>query len=101
MQSYAQDQAGIERYSIAVVDGAGRVRASAMSHANSSGGYSAQYLTYDIMGRLFKQSNPTEITEQWAPTGDDSAFEYTLQTYDWKGRPLLTTNTDGSTRENT
>jgi len=101
MQSYTQDQAGIERYSIAVVDGAGRVRASAMSHANSSGGYSAQYLTYDIMGRLFKQSNPTEITEQWAPTGDDSAFEYTLQTYDWKGRPLLTTSTDGSTRENT
>lgn len=101
VQSYTQDQPGIERYSIAVFDGAGRVRASAMNHANSSGGYSAQYLTYDNMGRLSKQSNPTEITELWGPTGDDSAFEYTLQTYDWKGRPLQTTNPDGSTLLNT
>lgn len=101
VQSYTQDQPGIERYNIAVFDGAGRVRAAAMNHANSTGGYSAQYLTYDIMGRVSKQSNPTEITEQWAPTGDDSAFEYTLQTYDWKGRPLVTTNPDGNTRENT
>jgi len=101
VQNYTQDQPGIERYGIAVFDGAGRVRASAMNHANSSGGYSAQYLTYDLMGRLSKQSNPTEITELWGPTGDDSAFEYTLQTYDWKGRPVETTNPDGSTRLNT
>jgi len=101
MQTYTQDKSGIERYSIGVFDGAGRLRASAMSHANSSGGFSAQYLTYDVMGRLSQQSNPTEINGAWVPTGDDSAFQYTLQSYDWKGRPLVTTNPDGNTRENT
>ena len=101
VQSYTQDQPGIERYSIAVFDGAGRVRASALNHANSSGGYSAQYLKYDIMGRLSGQSNPTEITDSWVPAGDDSAFQYTLQSYDWRGRPLVTTSPDGNTRENT
>ncbi len=101
LQNYTQDQAGVERYSIAVFDGAGRVRASAMNHSNSTGGYSAQYLKYDIMGRLSGQSNPTEILGTWVPAGDDSVWEWTLQTYDWKGRPRETTNPDGSTRENT
>ena len=100
VQSYTQDQPGVERYNIAVFDGAGRVRATAMNHSNSTGGYSAQYLTYDIMGRVSGQSNPTEILDTWVPAGDDSIWEWTLQTYDWKGRPLVSTNPDGSTREN-
>jgi RHS repeat-associated protein len=101
VQSFTQDQAAVERYNITVFDGVGRVRASAMDHSNSTGGYSAQYLKYDIMGRLSEQSNPTEVNSSWVPAGDDSAWVWTVQSYDWKGRPLVTTNPDGSTRENT
>jgi RHS repeat-associated protein len=101
VQSFTQDQTVVERYNITEFDGAGRVRAVGMNHSNSIGGYSVQYLKYDIMGRLSQQSNPTEVNSSWAPTGDDSAWAWTMQSYDWKGRPLVTTNTDGSTRENT
>src|SRR6185369_13180816 len=52
------------------------------------------------MGRLSQQSNPTEVNSSWVPAGDDSAWVWTLQTYDWKGRPLQTTNPDTSTRLN-
>jgi RHS repeat-associated protein len=101
VQSFTQDQTVVERYNITEFDGAGRVRALGMNHSNSSGGYSVQYLKYDIMGRLTEQSNPTEVNASWVPAGDDSVWVWTLQTYDWKGRPLVTTNQDGSTRENT
>src|SRR5260370_22804901 len=48
------------------------------------------------MGRAVKQSNPTEVNNSWTPVGDDAiGIFYTSQTYDWKGRPLVTTNTDG------
>src|SRR5260221_5586506 len=49
------------------------------------------------MGRVFKQSNRTEIYGNGVPAGDDAAgWIFTQQTYDWKGRPLFTTNTDGT-----
>src|SRR5260370_27495721 len=49
------------------------------------------------MGRAVKQSNPTEVNNSWTPVGDDAiGIFYTQQTYDWKGRPLVTTNTDGT-----
>jgi len=101
LQSFTQDQAVVERYNITEFDGAGRVRAVGMNHSNSTGGYSVQYMKYDIMGRLSEPSNPTEVNASWVPSGDDSAWVWTLQSYDWKGRPLVTTNPDGSTRENT
>lgn len=101
VQSFTQDQSVVERYNITEFDGAGRVRALGLNHSNSTGGYSVQYMKYDIMGRLSQQSNPTEVNASWVPTDDDSAWVWTLQTYDWKGRPLVTTNQDGSTRENT
>jgi hypothetical protein len=53
------------------------------------------------MGLLVSQTNPTEMTDAWAVTGDDSTWHVTLQSYDWKGRPLVTTLPDGATRENT
>src|ERR1044072_9914908 len=53
------------------------------------------------MGRVIQQTKPTEINGGWAPVGDDSAWVYTYQAYDWKGRPTLTTLPDGATRENT
>lgn len=91
-----------DAYAIQVFDGAGRVTGAANYHPGSTGGFKAQLTNYDIMGRVMKQSNPTEIYGSWAPAGDDAAgWIYTQQTYDWKGRPLLTTNPDGSTREMT
>jgi YD repeat-containing protein len=89
-----------EAYSVAVVDGFGRVTGTASNHPGSSGGYSAVSTIYDRMGRTWKVSNPTEISESWQPSGVDGAgYYYTQQTYDWKGRPLITTNTDGTTKE--
>jgi YD repeat-containing protein len=89
-----------EAYSIQVVDGLGRVIGVGSNHPGSSGGYSARNTIYDAMGRAVKQSNPTEVTSAWLPTGDDSAgWFYTQQTYDWKGRPRITTNTDLTTKE--
>ncbi|HKF93322.1 MAG TPA: hypothetical protein VKB96_01725, partial [Gammaproteobacteria bacterium] len=89
-----------EAFSGQLFDGAGRLRASSAEHPGSTGLYSGQSLIYDNMGRLVQQSNPNEITENWVPTGDDSAWIYTVQAYDWQGRPTLTTSPDGSTREN-
>src|SRR3984893_334592 len=75
---------------------------SATNSPNSVGGYGAQSIRYDSMGRLQTRSIPTELSSAWVPAGDDAAgWVWTTQTYDWKGRPLVTTNADGSTRENT
>jgi YD repeat-containing protein len=86
-----------ELYAIQVTDGAGRVIGAASNHPGSSGGYSLVNTIYDQMGRLWKQSNPTEINNSWIVTGDAGIY-YTQQTYDWKGRPLVTTNTDLTTK---
>jgi RHS repeat-associated protein len=90
-----------EAYSVSVFDGAGRVRAAAQDHPGSTGQYRGQTTVYDNSGRVIQQSNPTEMNGSWAPTGDDSAWVYTLQAYDWNSRPTVTTLPDGSTRENT
>ncbi len=95
-----QEDAG-EAYKITHFDGAGRVRAVAADHPGSSGTYLGMFVVYDVMGRATQQSNPGEINGDWIPSGDDSAgWSSTLQTYDWKGRPLVTTNANGTTREN-
>ncbi|HSE19791.1 MAG TPA: hypothetical protein VLB46_22210, partial [Pyrinomonadaceae bacterium] len=89
-----------EAYALAVVDGLGRVIAAAGNHPGSTGGYSLVNTIYDQMGRAWKVSNPTEVNSAWTPSGDDAAgIYYTQQTYDWKGRPLVTTNPDNTTRE--
>jgi len=101
-----------EAYTLQVFDGAGRVIAKAGNHPGSAGGFSAELIIYDVMGRVSKQSNPTETSlaavsltaplnpYAWVAAGDDAAgWLYTEQTYDWKGRPLVTRNTDGTTKE--
>jgi hypothetical protein len=89
-----------ESYAIQVVDGLGRVIGAAVNHPGSSGGYSLVSKIYDQLGRGIKVSNPTEVNSSWVPSGDDAAgIYYTQQTYDWKGRPLVTTNPDGTTKE--
>lgn len=87
-------------YSIVTFDGAGRVRSSGGDLPGSTGLYQGQFTLYDIMGRPVQQSNPAEMTAWWAPTGADSSWVWSYQTYDWNGRPLLTTNQDGTTTEN-
>ena len=103
-----------EAHSLQIFDGAGRVIASATNHpkADSNNRYSAQLTVYDAMGRAVKESNPTETSitipqpaapigpYNWVALGDDVNYGwvYTQQTYDWKGRPLVTTNQDGTTK---
>ncbi len=87
-------------WSITGVDGADRVRAVGGDHPGSSGGYFGAFTYYDVMGRVSQQSNPAEINSVWGTTGDDAAgWVWTQQTYDWQGRPLVTTNPDGTTKE--
>ncbi|MGI8838871.1 MAG: S8 family serine peptidase [Pyrinomonadaceae bacterium] len=94
-----------EFHSWQVFDGAGRVRAAAADHPGSAGGYTGQLATYDNIGRITQQTNPTEVNADWIPIGDDvyvsatqGGWRATQQTYDWQGRPVLTTNTDGTQR---
>ncbi|MCM3870120.1 MAG: hypothetical protein ND895_05415, partial [Pyrinomonadaceae bacterium] len=108
-----------ESQSLQVIDGAGRVIAKASNHPDSTGSllrFSGQLTHYDNMGQAVKQSNPTETSVtisasplepySWLATGDDEynaqteegGWVYSLQTYDWKGRPLVTTNTDTTTK---
>jgi len=88
-----------EAYAIETYDGLGRMIGTASNHPGSIGGYRAQNTIYDKMGRTMKQSNPTEINVSWVPWGDDGAgWLYTQQTYDWKGRPFITTNPDTTTK---
>jgi YD repeat-containing protein len=101
VQSYATvNNIADEAYVNTVFDGMGRTVVAASNHPGViAGRYSAVNTLYDRMGRSVKQSNPTETNGAWVPGGDDAGWLYMQQTYDWKGRPLVTTNTDGTTKE--
>lgn len=87
-------------YSITVFDGHDRVRATASDHPTSAGQNKAQYNVYDVMGRLTQQSNPTEINAYWSPYGDDAAgWVWSYQAYDWQGRPTVSNDQEGKTKE--
>ena len=100
VQSYSTvNNVADDTYAIQTFDGAGRVIGAASNHPGSVGTYKAQMTVYDLMGRVMKRSNPAEITAGWVPTGDDAAgWLYTQQTYDWKGRPLVTINPDTTSK---
>ncbi|HEX6717028.1 MAG TPA: DUF4214 domain-containing protein, partial [Pyrinomonadaceae bacterium] len=88
-----------ELYSIEVVDGLGRVIGAAGNHPNSDNGYRLVVTIYNSMGRAVEVSNPSEVNNSWVPSGDEvGGIYYTRQTYDWNGRPLVTTNQDGTTK---
>ncbi|HEY0763242.1 MAG TPA: DUF4214 domain-containing protein [Pyrinomonadaceae bacterium] len=88
-----------EAYSVQYFDGTGRTVSTISNHPGSTGGYRLLNSIYDQMGRVSLQSNPTEVNSSFVAAGDDSAgIYYTQQTYDWKGRPLVTTNPDSTTR---
>ncbi|MEP6850897.1 MAG: hypothetical protein ABI999_18715, partial [Acidobacteriota bacterium] len=80
-------------------DGAGRTLRTRVPHAFSGGStstWSGTFAEYDILGRVARQSVPTEVNSSWTATGDDSTFLWTYQKYDWKGRIVRKINTDGT-----
>lgn len=87
----------LRAFATTLFDGAGRTRFQASELPPTAQRYSGQYFVYNNMGRVIKKSNPTEINDSWVPSGpDDSAWYETQQAYDWKGRPTVSTNTDGT-----
>jgi YD repeat-containing protein len=93
------DGAG-EAYSFTKTDGLGRSLFAVTEHPDSIGGYSTTATEYDALGRPWKQSVPTETNAALLATGDDAlGYLYRTQTFDWKGRPLISTNTDGTITE--
>src|SRR5205085_11074971 len=102
VQTLTRTQANVpDASAVQVFDGVGRVRATSrdmMAKVNNVDTlhHSAQKFVFDQMGRLVNQSNSTEVTDSWVPTGTDTTWYYTAQAYDWKGRPTDTTNTDGT-----
>ncbi len=90
--------ASLRAFSTSIFDGAGRVRRVASDHPGSAGGFSGQYFIFDVMGRLYERSNPSEINGSWTVTGDDAPlWKFSRRIYDWNGRPTQTTNADGTT----
>lgn len=85
-----------EVYSESWFDGAGRPRQSRTEHPGSTGGWTSNFADYDILGRLKRQSVPTETNSSFAPAGDDSAGPlWTHFKYDWMGRVIRKIDTDG------
>ncbi len=78
-------------------DGAGRTRMSRSEHPGSTGGWAATLVEYDILGRVTRQSVPTEVNNNWEPAGDDATrgFLWSHQRYDWMGRVIRKIATDG------
>jgi YD repeat-containing protein len=100
LHQFTKTQEGVEAFTFTIFDGHGRVNVVGGDLPDSSGGNWAQYNVYDNMGRLIEKSNPTEVTSGWVTTGDDTGdWVITTQQYDWKGRPTITTNQDGTTKE--
>jgi YD repeat-containing protein len=107
--SFSTVRAGVESYSMSALDGAGRVRGVSgylpplgdTGTGAYAGNYTAQYFEYDALGRQTARSNPREVNGAWQPAGadDGTLWVYTRRTFDWKGRPLVTTNADGTTVE--
>ena len=104
----------LRAYAATVFTGDGKVRGRAQDFLGSTGpeprgNYAGVRTVYDVMGRPVQQSNPTEMLTSgtmaqgtWTPAGDDAnggVWRTVQQQYDWQGRPTITTNVDGTTRE--
>lgn len=80
-------------------DGAGRVRRTRTENPNSTGGWTASVTEYDILGRVYRKTVPTEVSvsgETWTPAGDDSAWKWNYSYYDWKDRVVRTVPSDSN-----
>lgn len=89
---------GLFATSTQFLDGAGRVFQAMRNFPGSTGGFSTEQSVYDVMGRPAQDSNQTETDANGTPTGDDAStrFLFSIQQYDWAGRPTVSTNPDGS-----
>jgi YD repeat-containing protein len=97
VNNVAQNYLDSDLYSIQVLDGVGRVFGTASNHPGSVGGYRLAVTIYDGMGRGVLQTRPFEVDSSWTAAGDDvGGVPPIAQSYDWKGRPRITTNTDGT-----
>ena len=80
-------------------DGAGRMRLSRVPHKWDTSGnitsWAGTQTEYDILGRVKRQSVPTEVNSSWGATGDDATVRWTYQKYDWMNRVVRRINTDG------
>jgi YD repeat-containing protein len=104
-----------ETFVMSVTDGVGRTLGALRDHpGEGSTGYAASRTEYDVMGKAVKQYNPAEVSvdaadqsnaRAWVPAGDDSnpqgraGWAHTSTVYDWKGRPKVSTNADGTSAE--
>ncbi len=93
-----------ETYTHTYLDGFGKVAGVEKDHPLLSGVQRSSYteFVFDNMGRVFKQSNPTEVDSfTLAPAGDDAStgFIYSQQLYNWQGKPTISTNQDGTTQQ--
>ena len=85
-------------------DGAGRVRKTRTANPGSTGGYTGKLVEYDILGRLKRETVPTEINSSWDPAGDDYrgmdgsnyVWLWNSKEYDWKDRVTRTIPSDSS-----
>ena len=98
-----------EFYAESWTDGAGRVLRSRSEHPGSTGGWTGTLAEYDILGRAFRSTVPTEISvsgNTWTPAGDDDrgvvnnnpVWLWTSAEYDWQSRVTREINTDGTDR---
>jgi YD repeat-containing protein len=84
-----------EGYGIRVTNGFGQDVTTASNHPGSAGGFKAQSIKYDLMGRVSQESNPAEVNASWVPYGDDAiGWLYSQRFYDWKGRLTDSVNID-------
>jgi YD repeat-containing protein len=83
-----------------LLDGAGRVRMTRTENPNSAGGYTAKLVEYDLLGRVKRETVPTESDLSWAPDGDDDrgsgVWLWNSREYDWKNRVTREINTDST-----
>jgi YD repeat-containing protein len=91
-------------------DGAGRARRVRTEHPGSTGGWTATQTEYDILGRAWRTTVPTEVsvntsTNVWTPAGDDSRgvdgngnpiWLWNTQEFDWKGRTTRSIPSDSN-----
>jgi hypothetical protein len=81
-----------EAFTFQLLNGLGQVFIAGANHPGSTGGYRAQVTYYDVMGRVMKQSHPTEIDGGWNPAGDDAVgWVFTQQSYELE-RPAIRHN---------
>lgn len=83
-------------------DGAGRVYRMRRPHPGSSGGWSGVLTEYDLAGRVYRTSVPTEISvdgsDNWTAAGDDYSrgYVYNYSYYDWNNRVTRTVPSDST-----